>query len=70
MGGMNLEGVAGLGEEFSAAGRGGGENEHKKIIAGRWKCDETSQRLPNFEMNTLRVLSSTINVIGSLGLES
>jgi hypothetical protein len=30
---MDLKGVAGLGEEFSAAGRGGGEDEHRVIIA-------------------------------------
>jgi hypothetical protein len=33
VGGMDLEGVAGLGEEFAAAGRGGGEDEHIGIIA-------------------------------------
>jgi hypothetical protein len=31
---VNLKGVAGLGEEFAAAGRGGGEDEHREIIAG------------------------------------
>jgi hypothetical protein len=34
VGGMNLEGVAGLGEEFAAAGGCGGEDEHREIIAG------------------------------------
>ena len=32
--GMDLEGVAGLGEEFAAARRGGGEDEHELIMAG------------------------------------
>jgi len=32
--GMDGEGVAGLGEEFAAAGRGGGEDEHVLIMAG------------------------------------
>jgi hypothetical protein len=32
---MNLEGVAGLGEEFAAAGRGGGENKHIEIMPHR-----------------------------------
>jgi hypothetical protein len=31
---MDGEGVASLGEEFAAAGRGGGEDEHREIIAG------------------------------------
>jgi len=34
VGGVDLEGVACLGEEFAAAGRGGGEDEHREIIAG------------------------------------
>jgi hypothetical protein len=33
VGRMDLEGVAGLGEEFAAAGGGGGEDEHIGIIA-------------------------------------
>jgi len=32
--GMDGEGEAGLSEEFAAAGRGGGEDEHIGIIAG------------------------------------
>jgi hypothetical protein len=31
---MDGEKVAGLGEEFAAAGRGGGEDEHVLIMAG------------------------------------
>jgi hypothetical protein len=34
VGGMDLEGVAGLGEKFATAGRGGGEDEHELIMAG------------------------------------
>jgi len=33
VGGMDLEGVAGLCEEFAAARGGGGEDEHREIIA-------------------------------------
>jgi hypothetical protein len=29
---VNLEGEAGLGEEFAAAGRGGGEDQHSLIM--------------------------------------
>jgi hypothetical protein len=31
---MDGKSEAGLGEEFAAAGRGGGEDEHREIIAG------------------------------------
>ena len=34
MGGMDCECEAGLGKEFDAAGRGGGEDEHELIMAG------------------------------------
>jgi hypothetical protein len=34
VGGVDHESVSSLGEEFAAAGRGGGEDEHRKIIAG------------------------------------
>jgi hypothetical protein len=32
--GVNLEREAGLREKFAAAGRRGGKNQHRKIIAG------------------------------------
>ena len=34
VGGMDGESEASLGEEFAAAGRGGGEDEHELIMAG------------------------------------
>jgi hypothetical protein len=40
MGGMNLEGETGLGEEFAAAGRGGGEDEHIEIMLHRMNLVE------------------------------
>jgi hypothetical protein len=34
VGGMNLEGVSGLGEKFAATWRGGGEDKHELIMTG------------------------------------
>jgi hypothetical protein len=40
---MDLEGVAGLNEEFAAARRGGGEDEHVLIMAGIGVRDQGSE---------------------------
>jgi hypothetical protein len=45
VGGMDAEGVAGLSEEFAAAGRGGGQDEHMEIIAGKRRSESASQQV-------------------------
>jgi hypothetical protein len=40
--GMDLEGIAGLSEKFASAGRGGGEDEHREIIAKTEVRDQVS----------------------------
>jgi hypothetical protein len=42
VGGVDLKGEAGLGEEFKAAGRGGGQDEHRLIMP--WMGGESYSR--------------------------
>jgi len=47
VGGMNGERVAGLGEEFAASRRGGGEDEHELIMAGAAELADPHPRRKN-----------------------